>query len=403
MTLGLTCPRLLVLGASFLFACFILRAADPQLTPSSLIEALSTKPTGPAAEALAERIRVWFGKEKLAKGEDAKTDQLEVAWAVEVAGLKNPPKVVSQDGVFSLALTRVGSTDVYAGTATLAEGAGMKWNYEVDGRKFGGGPLEVYRAHPDAIEQAGVPKGAVTQMPKWKSHIFEGTERDWWVYVPAQYKAESPACVMIFQDGGGMKNYAPVVMDNLIAKGDMPVTVGVFVNPGTFADGKSNRSFEYDRLSDQYARFLLEEILPEVEKTVKLRHDAAGRAITGLSSGGICSWTAAWERPDEFGRVASWIGSFTNIQSGANRREGGHNYPSLIRKTEKKPIRMFLQDGENDLDNEHGNWPLANQEMAKALAFKGYDYKFSYGHGFHSDKHCRAILPDALRWLWRSE
>ena len=131
----------------------------------------------------------------------------------------------------------------------------------------------------------------------------------------------------------------------------MPVTVGIFIQPGLFEGGRANRSFEYDTLSDQYARFLLEEILPEVEKTVKLRHDAASRAIAGASSGGICAFTVAWERPNEFSKVLSWIGSFTNIASGKTVREGGHNYEAMVRKTPKKPIRVFLQDGANDLDN----------------------------------------------------
>jgi enterochelin esterase-like enzyme len=240
-------------------------------------------------------------------------------------------------------------------------------------------------------------------MTKWESKIFAGTSRDWWAYVPAQYKDDDPARVMVFQDGGSYKNYVPACLDNMIAKGELPVIVAIFINPGTFEGGRSNRSFEYDTLSDQYAQFILEEILPEVEKTVKLRHDPASRAIAGISSGGICAWTVAWERPNEFGKVLSWVGSFTNIASGPSRREGGHNYPALIRKTPKKPIRAFLQDGENDLDNAHGNWPLANQQMAKSLAFAGYDYKFVYGHGFHSEKHGRAIMPDSLRWLWRAE
>jgi enterochelin esterase family protein len=156
-------------------------------------------------------------------------------------------------------------------------------------------------------------------------------------------------------------------------------------------------------LSDQYARFLLEEILPEAGKHVKLRKDAAGRAIAGISSGGICAFTAAWERPDQFSKVLSWVGSFTNIASGKSGRDGGHNYPAIIRKSPKKPIRVFLQDGSNDLDNAHGNWPLANQQMAKALRFKGYDYQFVMGEGFHSNLHGRAILPDSLRWLWRDD
>ncbi len=177
----------------------------------------------------------------------------------------------------------------------------------------------------------------------------------------------------------------------------------LLVNPGTFDDGRPNRSFEYDTLSDRYARFLLDEVLPGVEKEahVTLRRDAAGRAIAGISSGGICAWTVAWERPDQFSKVLSWVGSFTNIASGKTLRDGGHNYEALIRKTPKKPIRAFLQDGANDLDNANGNWPLANQQMAKALAFARYDYQFVYGQGFHSNKHGRAILPDSLRWLWR--
>jgi enterochelin esterase-like enzyme len=265
--------------------------------------------------------------------------------------------------------------------------------------------VDDYQLGPDSQRHEGVPQGKVTQH-HWKSNVFAGTERDYWVYVPAQYKPETPACVMVFQDG---KNYVsedgqfrvPIVFDNLIQRGEMPVTIGIFINPGVFtdkktADGKpeSNRSFEYDSLSDQYVRFLLDEILPEVAKEYKLVDNPAGRAICGISSGGICSWTAAWERPDAFSKVLSHVGSFTNIR-------GGHVYPALIRKTEPKPIRIFLQDGAGDLDNAHGNWPLANQEMASALKFAKYDYRFEYGDGGHNGKQGGAILPDSLRWLWR--
>lgn len=261
-----------------------------------------------------------------------------------------------------------------------------------------------YKLGPDSMEQSGVPKGTVTKHT-WKSSIFPGTERDWWLYVPAQYDGKTPACVMVFQDGGNYVNptgqfRTPIVFDNLIHRKEMPVTIGVFVNPGTVpaaqAGGKarSNRSFEYDTLSDQYARFLEEEILPEVGKTVKIRSDAAGRAICGISSGGICAFTAAWERPDLFSKVLSHVGSFTNIR-------GGDVYPGMIRKTERKPIRVFLQDGSGDLDNLHGSWPLANQQMAAALKFMKYDYRFEYGDGGHNGRHGGAILPESLRWLWR--
>jgi enterochelin esterase family protein len=263
-----------------------------------------------------------------------------------------------------------------------------------------------YKPGPDSLPHDGVPRGTVTKHRWENSKVFPGTVRDYWVYVPAQYKPDGPpACEMVFQDGGNYQNpngqfRVPVVFDNLIHKGEMPVTVGVFVDPGVFpagdakSKGRSNRSFEYDTLSDQYARFLESEILPEVGKNVKLRADAAGRAICGISSGGICAFTAAWERPDLFSKVLSHVGSFTNIRH-------GDQYPGLIRKTERKPIRVFLQDGSGDLDNLHGNWPLGNQQMAAALKFMGYDYKFVYGDGAHNGKHGGAILPDSLRWLWR--
>lgn len=263
-----------------------------------------------------------------------------------------------------------------------------------------------YKHGPDSQRQDGVPQGKVTQFP-WKSNVFEGTERDCWLYVPAQYDGSQPAAVMVFQDGGSYVNEKgdfriPVVFDNLIHKKEMPVTIGIFLNPGVVpAAGpdqkpRQNRSFEYDTPSDQYARFLLEEILPHVAKDYKLTDKPEMRAICGISSGGICAWTVVWERPDAFGKVLSHVGSFTNIR-------GGHVYPALIRKTERKPIRVFLQDGSGDLDNLHGNWPLANQEMAAALKFAGYDYKFEFGDGGHNGKHGGAILPDSLRWLWRSE
>ena len=272
-----------------------------------------------------------------------------------------------------------------------------------------------YKLGPDSLEQPGVPKGKVTEH-EWTSKIFPGTVRKYWIYVPAQYDAKKPACVMVFQDGGayvslfratreGQKKRpsdfrVPVVFDNLIHKKEMPVTIGIFINPGVVPaaqkgqEPRRNRSFEYDTLSDQYARFLEKEILPEVGKHYNLRQDAAGRAICGISSGGICAFTVAWQRPDLFSKVLSHVGSFTNIR-------GGDVYPGLVRKTPRKPIRVFLQDGSHDLDNLFGSWPLANQQMAAALKFAKYDYKFVYGDGGHNGNHGGAILPESLRWLWR--
>jgi len=261
-----------------------------------------------------------------------------------------------------------------------------------------------YTLGPDSQRHAGVPQGVVTQHA-WRSAIFPGTERSYWVYVPAQYTGDQPAHVMVFQDGGSYVSEegqfrVPVVFDNLIQQGKMPVTIGIFINPGVFpavAEGKdpiSNRSFEYDTLSDQYTRFLLEEILPTVGENYRLTDNPDQRAICGCSSGGICSWTVAWERPDAFRKVLSHVGSFANIR-------GGHVYPTLIRNTPPKPIRIFLQAGSNDLDVPWGHWPLANLEMAAALNFMEYDYRLDFGDGVHSGEHGGAILPASLVWLWR--
>lgn len=266
-----------------------------------------------------------------------------------------------------------------------------------------------YKLGPDSMRKEGVPTGKVTEHVWKESKVFPGTIRRYWVYVPAQYDGSKAAAVMVFQDGHAYVDEqgqfrATIVMDNLIHEGAMPVTIGVFIDPGHLQPElplkpgwnpkPENRSLEYDTVSDAYARFLLDEILPAVGKEYKLTDDPNLRAICGISSGGICAFTVAWERPEAFRKVLSHVGSFTNIR-------GGYVYPSLIRKTPPKPLRVFLQDGSGDLDNQHGNWPLANQEMAAALKFAKYDSRFVYGTGKHSGVHGGAILPDSMRWLWR--
>ena len=262
-----------------------------------------------------------------------------------------------------------------------------------------------YKLGPDSEVQP-VPHGEMRQATFTTSKVFPGTTRDYFVYVPKQYDPAKPACLMVFFDGAGFMRAdgqfrVPVVFDNLIAKRQMPVTIAVAVNPGSIAatlpnaKPRSNRSYEYDSLGDANARFLIDELLPEATKGLAITTDPDGRALCGNSSGGIAAFTVAWERPDAFRKVVSHIGSFTNIR-------GGHVYPSLIRKTKPvKPLRVFLQDGSNDLDNLHGNWPLANQDMAAALKFAGYDHVFVLGDGGHSGKHGGAIFPETLRWLWR--
>ncbi len=273
-----------------------------------------------------------------------------------------------------------------------------------------GADQPAWQPHPDAVPRDDVPHGTVEQMPAWTSKIFPGTTRDWAVYVPAQYASDTPAAVMVFQDGHDYRNpqgrwRVPIVFDNLIARGSMPPTIAVFLDPGHEVGQappaspwkNSNRSLEYDSLGDRYARFLLEEILPEVGKRWSISSDPAARAICGASSGGICSFTVAWERPDAFGKVLSTIGSFTNIR-------GGDVYPSLIRKTEPKPLRIYLEDTSDDVDNQFGNWPLANKQMAAALRYMGYDVRFDWAEGYgHDSRHGGGLFPEALTWLWRKE
>jgi enterochelin esterase family protein len=263
-----------------------------------------------------------------------------------------------------------------------------------------------YTLGPDSQPQAAVPKGRVEGPLTWKSAILDGTTRDYWIYVPAGYDPKRPPALMVFQDGHkyvdtSAEYRVPVVFDNLIAKREMPPTIGVFVNPGHRGTAPpvdpwhaDNRSSEYDRLGDQYATFLVEELLPEVAKRHPFTSDPEGHAIVGVSSGGICAFTAAWERPDYFRKVVSHIGSFVDIL-------GGDAYPGLVRRSARKPLRIFLQAGTNDLDNRWGNWPLANQQMAAALKYRGYDYRFELGDGAHTHRHGGALLPETLRWLWR--
>jgi sugar lactone lactonase YvrE/predicted alpha/beta superfamily hydrolase len=263
-----------------------------------------------------------------------------------------------------------------------------------------------YQPGPDSKPQLGVPKGEVIKLSFDRSKTFPGTYRDYWVYVPAQYKPDGPACVYVNQDG--LQYDAPTVFDNLIFKKEMPVTIGVFVMHGRVraADGNSaldrfNRSYEYDGLGDNYVRFLLEELLPEVEtkatsdgRPIRLSRSGNDRAIGGQSSGAICAFTAAWERPDAFSRVFSAIGTYVGLR-------GGERYPTLIREYEPKPIRVFLQDGSNDLNIYGGDWWMANQTMERALTFAGYEVQHVWGDEAHNGKHATAIFPDAMRWLWK--
>ncbi len=258
-----------------------------------------------------------------------------------------------------------------------------------------------YELGVDSLPQEGVPKGTVVKRTWSESAIYPGSTHSGWIYVPAQYDEAKPACVMVFQDGADFvlskgEVRVPTVFDNLIHKGEIPVTIGIFINPGRTESGSSMRDKEYLPLNDTYARFLLEDILPEVGKDYNLINDAAGRAVCGMSDGGVGTFTVAWERPDAFSKAISHIGSYV-------RAPGGAEYPYLIRRTRgnPKPIRVFIQDTENDLNILEGNWTLGNIAMESALMFARYDYRFEMGAGGHDLTQGGAIFPDILRWIWR--
>jgi gluconolactonase len=268
-------------------------------------------------------------------------------------------------------------------------------------------PVESYPEDSASIEQSNVPKGEILKFNFENSKIFPGTSREITVYIPAQYRADKPACVYVNQDGVQWK--ALTVFDNLIHKKEMPITIGVFVMHGRVKAAKPdealdrfNRSFEFDGLGDAYVRFILDEILPEVEKQktvdgrkIILSKKANDRAIGGASSGAVCAFTAAWERPEAFSKVFSAIGTYVGLR-------GADHYPTLIRKYEPKPIRVYLQDGSNDLNIYGGDWWMANQMMERALIYAGYAVKSVWGEGGHNGKHGTAVFPNAMRWLWKN-
>jgi len=277
-----------------------------------------------------------------------------------------------------------------------------------------------YQLGPDSLPRDGVPKGEVRGPYTLPSQAYPGTQHTYWVYVPAQYDPAVAASLMVLNDGQAFKNMegdvrAPNVLDNLIYRREIPVMLAVFINPGRtpeqpeptpqeWGDRTTNRPTEYNTLDDKYARVIVDELLPALNKEYNISKDPERRGIGGASSGAIAAFTVAWERPNEFRRVLSIVGSFTNLR-------GGHAYADLVRKTEKKPIRIFLQDGRNDNRgvgrngqyDETRDWFLQNVRLMRALTDKGYEVNYTWGIGRHGQKQGGAIFPDMMRWLWRDQ
>ena len=275
-----------------------------------------------------------------------------------------------------------------------------------------------YKLGPDSLVQEGVPQGKLNGPHTLPCNVFPGTQHTYWVFVPAQYDPSKPACLMIFNDGQAFINEngdarAPNVLNNLIYRREIPVMLSVFINPGrrpdqpeptpqNWGDRDTNRPTEYNSLDDKYARVIVDELLPALTKDYNISPDPERRGIGGASSGAIAAFTVAWERPNAFRKVLSMIGSFTNLR-------GGHAYTDIVRKTEKKPLRIYLQDGRNDNRgvnregkyDETRDWFLQNVRLMRALSEKGYDLNYTWGIGRHGQKQAGAIMPDMMRWLWR--
>ena len=287
------------------------------------------------------------------------------------------------------------------------------------GQQRGPNPDSQYRLGPDSMAQEGVPKGEIRGPYTLPSNVYPGTQHTYWVYVPAQYDNQVPAALMVFQDGHAFKSdngdiRAQNVMDNLIYRREIPVMIGVFINPGhtpeqpeppsaggDWGDRTTNRPTEYNSLDDRYARVIVDELLPVLYKEYNIAKDPERHGIGGASSGAIAAFTVAWERPDHFRKVLSNVGSFVNLR-------GGHVYPDRVLASEKKPIRVYLCDGRNDnrgvrngVYDEKRDWFYQNVRLMKALTQKGYDVNYSWSMNLHGQKYGGMIMPEMMRWLWR--
>jgi enterochelin esterase family protein len=311
------------------------------------------------------------------------------------------------DAQQGLAMTRIEGSNLWMYLAKLRVGVTHSFQYVIDG-KPAGQPSDVASYNPDSYPKAGVPKGKLSEKFTITSTIFDGMKANYWFYASPGVDPSTPAAMMVWQDGqniargegGNLRLFT--VTENLVAQKRIPPLVHVLIEPGQSPEGRAMRSVEYDTVSDRYTRFLMEEVLPEVEKHYKLRPDGYSRGISGESSGGICSFTSAWFAPEKFARVHSTIGSYTSIQwRPQDKLDGGNVYPFKVRKEPKRNIRVWLSDGAGDLENDHGSWPLQNIQMANSLKMREYDYHFRFGTAAHNGSQAAMDLPESLTWLWR--
>jgi enterochelin esterase-like enzyme len=365
-----------------------------KVSTQELLQMARTRATG-----LEQALRDTFSADSLQKGTAAAGEMGDFVWAV--AADKGPSLQINTDPPISA--FKAGS--LWVVQSRLLTGTAYKYTWIAGGKPIGGANnLPAFES--DSYAKPGVPQGKLTGPIEVPSKIYPGVKANVWFYVPAQWDGATPLAVQVWGDGQQFTGPRPgqwrvlETLDNLTAQKRIPLMVSIFVQAGTGPE-RNQRSIEYDTVSDAYLHRLLDEIFPVVAEHVKMRTDGYSRAIQGLSSGGIMAFNAAFRKPEEFSRVLSWIGSYTALQRSAAHPEGGGEYPTMVRREAKRDIRVWLEDGSNDLDNAAGNWPAANIGMANALKFKGYDYHFSFGVGEHSQAQGAAELPEALTWLWR--
>jgi enterochelin esterase-like enzyme len=379
------------------FALLLLASSAAFAQTPPLEELIGLARQGPGAPGLQDRIT----KTLSARGGTA-------VWGQDYLFVSNSPSPVSIsiDSQPAVPMAGIQGSTLWMLLTKMRTGVTHSYQYYADGKALGARG-DVIGYNPDSYAKPGVPRGKVGEKQTIVSRIYDGMKADYWVYASPGVDPNIPAALMVWQDGQGLiGTYSGLrlftVTENLIDQKLLPPMVHVMIAPGTSTDGKAMRSIEYDTVSDRYSRFLMEEVLPEVEKIYKLRPDGYSRAIAGESSGGICAFNVAWLIPDKFSRVHSAVGSFTSIQWRPQEKlEGGNVYPFKVRKEPKRNIRVWMSDGHDDLENEHGSWPMQNIEMANSLKLKEYDFHFRFGAAAHGGAQAGLDLPESLTWLWR--